>query len=244
MSNNFFIKSGYKPFVTKKNQTVDVNREIKYWDKSRIKLSYNYQWHVYKFAKNIMISNSKILDIGCGTAHKLVNIIGSKTKNIFGIDQENPISYCKQKHLFGNYIVDDFENSKIEYIENIDLLLCVDVIEHIYNPDILLDYIKNHSNPNTQIIISTPDRDKLRGYKCMQSQKAEHIREWNFEEFKNYIKYSGFTIEKHFHCPPMRLTFSNILEYFYHRLTQFKGKSLGKSFDYNQVILCKHIKVS
>ena len=242
MENNYFIRQGYKPFkidTNDVNQTLDENREFKYWDKSRIKLSHNYQWHIYDFAKNYINGKSKILDVGCGTAHKLINILGLITHNIFGVDQKNPVNYCKKTHAIGTFIIDDFENPSLTGMKDVDLLLCVDVIEHMFNPDILLNYIKKNSNSKTKIIISTPDRDKLRGFDCMESKKPEHIREWNFQEFKNYIENSGLVIEKHFHFPPMRLSFSNIIEYCHHFLNQRKGRKNGKQFAYNQVVVCK-----
>ena len=242
MENNYFIKPGYKPFKNDSNDlnlTLDENREFKYWDKSRIRLSYNYQWHVYDFAKNYTNSKSKVLDIGCGTAHKLINILGSFTQNISGIDQKDSVNYCKKTHAIGTFIVDDFEKSSISGLNDVDLLLCVDVIEHMFNPDILLNYIKKNSDQKTKIIISTPDRDRLRGFDCMESKKPEHIREWNFQEFKNYIENSGLIIEKHFHCLPMRLSLSNIIEYCNHFLTQRIGRKKGKQFAYNQVVVCK-----
>jgi hypothetical protein len=84
-----------------------------------------------------------------------------------------------------------------------DILICADVIEHLVDPDELLNWIQN-LNFN-YLVISTPDRDKLKLYQwpAEQSQSGPpvnegHIREWNFEEFEAYIS-QFFEIKKHFH---------------------------------------------
>jgi hypothetical protein len=93
-----------------------------------------------------------------------------------------------------------------------DLLICADVIEHVKNPDALLDFIKR-AKPKT-VVISTPDRDVLvelfykwyletdpawTGFNGPPFNQC-HLREWSFVEFENYISLH-LEIETHFHCP-------------------------------------------
>ena len=70
-----------------------------------------------------------------------------------------------------------------------DVIVCSDVIEHLVDPDELLDYIKAISYK--YLILSTPDRDLV--YKpsdegCNGPPANEaHVREWNYQEFDEYI---------------------------------------------------------
>ncbi len=162
------------------NNTIDENRESKYWNKYRINKSASYQYDVYKFASSLVSGKKdKVVDIGCGPATKLVKIIGKKTKNIIGLDQDSAIQFCKKQYKFGSFYKVDLESvgNNFNKVQNPNLIICSDVIEHLINPDNLLRLIKKIANQNTHIVISTPDRDKLRGESCMKSNKKEHIRE-------------------------------------------------------------------
>lgn len=180
--NDYYIKRGYK--ARTESCTLDHKRKSKYWDKQRIYASAFYQADVYKIAKKLIekYKFKTIVDIGCGYGVKLNNIIYRSFPNarIIGIDQKSAIDYCKNNYKFGEFYEDDFENpSKKIVISNIDLIICADVIEHVLNPDILLNYITSMADNNTLIIFSTPERDLARGKGCMtspQTKKRLHMR--------------------------------------------------------------------
>ncbi|GAJ17799.1 unnamed protein product, partial [marine sediment metagenome] len=88
------------------------------------------------------------------------------------------------------------------------------------NPDTLLEYIKLHSHPETNIILSTPERDIIQGKNSFgPPANKTHVREWNMAEFHKYISKYGFnTLESFlvkdrddsavkkcqvFHCKPL-----------------------------------------
>ncbi|WP_020409611.1 class I SAM-dependent methyltransferase [Hahella ganghwensis] len=234
---DYFIKAGYQP--NDENKTMDeVSGEV-YWDNGRVKASYLYQFPVYEYLSRI-ISEKKItsmIDIGCGVASKL-GYLHEKHPDlkIVGIDQPNAIEYCKKNYDFGEWIVDDFEKPSLP--SNIafgpDLIICSDVIEHLIDPDVLLKYIHKIATPDTIVVLSTPDRDLLRGEKCMVSPNKYHIREWSGDEFKKYIDSRGFDVLEHLHqlpikCSLNRLLFSEII------LRMLKLQNLR----YNQVVVLR-----
>ena len=61
----------------------------------------------------------------------------------------------------------------------------------------MISYIKKYCHENTYIIITTPERDILRGKNCNRSPKNVHVREWNSFEFNKYLKNQGFKILAH-----------------------------------------------
>ncbi len=67
------------------------------------------------------------------------------------------------------------------------MVVCADVIEHLPNPDDLLDFI---SDINFKIlVISTPERDAVAGRNDFgPPENTAHYREWNAVEFKNYLR--------------------------------------------------------
>jgi 2-polyprenyl-3-methyl-5-hydroxy-6-metoxy-1,4-benzoquinol methylase len=191
--NNYFIKKGYKS--QKNNFTLSQKAQDLYWTNERIFFSKYFQYDVYKYAQKIVKKNNikNVLDLGCGTGIKLMELIYPVCQDITGIDQRETILFCKKRYNVGDFIIDDLENP-IKKLGIFDLIICADVIEHLLNPDKLLEYIKRVSHNNTFIIISTPERDILRGKNCMASNKLEHVREWNKEELLLYLVNRGFTI--------------------------------------------------
>ena len=239
---NYCIKSNYK-VVNNINKTFDENRTSNYWTE-REKTARVFQWHVYEYASRFCGPNTSVIDVGCGTAFKLVNIIGRITPHIVGIDQSAPIESCNNKYSTGAFYSDNFESPSLDYLDLLkrpDIIICSDVIEHIVDPDILLDFIKVLAAESTRIIFSTPDRDRLRGTNCTESLKPEHVREWNFEELSCYLENSNFRVLNHFHQVPLKAninTFKLYLRLFFKQLFGLNGQS----FKYNQIVNCKVIK--
>lgn len=76
-----------------------------------------------------------------------------------------------------------------------DVIVCADVIEHMDNPDVLLEIIRRHSNNSSTIVISTPERDNIRGLDHFgPPPNPTHVREWNQGELVGYFKKQGFKV--------------------------------------------------
>ena len=160
-----------------------------------------YQYSVYMYAKDLMMEHGllNILDIGCGTGVKLAEIIYPVCQDVTGIDTKHCIDICKKQHHFGEWVADDIENPSLNLGKKFDLIIASDVIEHLIYPDLLLTYIKRCANEDTWIVISTPERDLVRGKRHFgPAPNKAHVREWNKAEFYGYIDASGFEILDHF----------------------------------------------
>ncbi|MBM4422652.1 MAG: hypothetical protein FJ030_04575 [Chloroflexi bacterium] len=57
-------------------------------------------------------------------------------------------------------------------------------------------------------MISTPERDVLRGPDALHCPKAEHVREWNRSEFARYLETRGLEIVEHRLLPDVAFNFS------------------------------------
>ena len=179
----YFIKRGYKLNLDQEGKA------IPYLD--CIEDSKSYQVAVYKFARKLIKEKKlkNILDIGCGYGLKLKKFILPVCQDIVGIDQQHAISFCKENYKFGMWCVDNIENPKLKLKRKFDLIISSDVIEHLVDPDKLLEYIKRFCYKNTIIILSSPERDIVRGkYSFGPPENKAHVREWNKREFYNYIK--------------------------------------------------------
>lgn len=158
-----------------------------------------WQPQVYQVASFLgeKFSCKSIIDLGCGTAKKLVKL-HPKFK-IIGLDFGENLEYCKQNYPFGQWIEHDLDRPVPIPVHLTDLkssiIICSDVIEHLKNPSALLNnlfYLMKHA---PICIISTPDRDRIYGtdYKNPPGNEM-HVREWNKDEFIKLLQYFKLNI--------------------------------------------------
>jgi SAM-dependent methyltransferase len=196
----YFIKPGYHSGAAPGQQVMYEGQQNSIEDSS------TWQYEVYECASRIIrkYKLTSILDIGCGCGMKLKKLILPASQDITGIDEASTIAWCKQNHDFGTWYDDNLEDPKLDLGRTFDLIISADVIEHLVNPDKLLDVIKRFSSKDSYIILSTPERDATRGKDDMgPPQYHLHAREWNFNEFRKYIEHQGFRVIKHFRAEPM-----------------------------------------
>jgi 2-polyprenyl-3-methyl-5-hydroxy-6-metoxy-1,4-benzoquinol methylase len=182
VSERFCIKSGYR------------HRESSiYFDDRNFKDEW--QKEVYLRVLSIMEERqlTEVADVGCGSGYKLVNYLGMFTT--MGYDVAPTVEYLQGKYPDRTWHIADFRQRGIA---RVPMVVCADVIEHVENPDELMDFLLELSSK--WVVLSTPERDlvypKASTYLNGPPQNLTHLREWNFREFRNYI--SGFiTVTEH-----------------------------------------------
>jgi hypothetical protein len=146
-----------------------------------------YQLEVYLHAYGLMAKNNfcKIADIGCGTGYKLITYLNQF--ETVGFELPTKVEWLKSKYPEREWRVSDFSKTNII---RADVIICADVIEHLVDPDELIQFLKKQSFK--YLVISTPNRDMLHkeGSKGRKGPPTDigHQREWNFTEFSAYIK--------------------------------------------------------
>ena len=174
------------------------NPTIKYFDDTPS--ADEWQKEVYECARKLAADKGykTILDIGCGSAYKLVTQFSESNFNTVGLDLAPTVAFLKQKYPNRTWAEYDIEKTIVlpsECKQSFDLVICSDVIEHVYDPDQLVKFIKSLSYK--QIIFSTPAREiltSLNGKILGPPDNPCHIREWTSDEFKQYLS-QNFTVE-------------------------------------------------
>ena len=122
-----------------------------------------------------------VLDVGCGTAFKLLKYFGDR--EILGLERPPVL-----EHLQATYPDRRFELADFNTVPqgSFDLVLSIDVIEHLLDPDDLLDYLE--AIDFRYLALGTPDRARL-GLASRLGPPANphHIREWTQEELVSYV---------------------------------------------------------
>lgn len=175
----YFIKHNYTPR----------DKEIYFDDRQNTDL---FQNEVYLQSKGIFNKHKmlSVMDIGCGSGFKLLKYF--KEYITCGIDLPKTIDFLKDKYPDRIWLDHNIEH-KLEYKS--DMIIASDIIEHLNDPDKLLDFIDGIDFKIA--IISTPERDLTRGVDHQGPPvNIHHIREWNTAELFNYID-SRFKVTTH-----------------------------------------------
>ncbi len=185
--------------------------EAHYWDPARVEASLAYQADFYAWVLSVVVENNfqSLADFGCGTAAKLARLhAGAPDLNTCGLDQPNAIAMCQQHYPFGEWIACDLDRPESMPERKFDLIMASDVIEHLDNPDNLLNSMRQVAHEHSLIMLSTPDRDSLRGASARIPGNPYHVREWTQAEFASYLASRNLEVITHRLLPAFRPTHS------------------------------------
>lgn len=134
--------------------------------------------------------NVKILDCGCG-----IGIVGIILKvggyeNVIGIDLNKKNLDVASKF----YKVYEMDCEGINFNDKFDVVLALNIIEHLNNPKKFLHNVKKILKNNGCFILSLPNEiwfGKIFGF---TSKDPTHKHSWNYFQFKNFLEDNGFEI--------------------------------------------------
>lgn len=112
--------------------------------------------------KYIVGENNVVLDVGCATGKNGKFLLDNKiATKVYGIEFNGEMATKAQlnnTHVFqGDLNLIEFRNQIISELPQFDYILFGDVLEHLYDPQIILKELTKKLKPNGQIIISLPN---------------------------------------------------------------------------------------
>jgi SAM-dependent methyltransferase len=167
--------------------------KVSYFDDTD--LTDEWQREVYLTAADLMKKEEcrTVYDVGCGSGYKLVKYFSEYETT--GFDVEPTVSFLKQKYPDRQWRVVPFDDRTLESAE---LVVCSDVIEHVPDPDALLNFLRHVTG--RYLVLSTPDRNLIYGKRSPRRygppSNPTHIREWSFQELHDYVA-AQFDILEH-----------------------------------------------
>lgn len=200
---SYFIKTGYRPNLVQNTYDADVG-EV-YWTQERIEIGTRYQFDVYTEALRKLPPTGTLLDVGCGPPQKLNCLLAGDKREVWLVDQPSTAPLAKRLLPSANFVIANLETIDVDLGVRFDVIICADVIEHLVNPDPCLAFIRCHLGNKGVALISTPERDVLRGRNCLDSPHPMHVREWNLAEFHVLLESRGFQVDRHYLLPQQRL---------------------------------------
>lgn len=197
--------------------TFDTAGDPQYWNESRLASAARYQYDVYATAAGLIGKHRyrTLLDVGSGPPLKLKALMPAGL-DICLVDQPNTARLAWELLPQAQFFSANLERDFPVIDRKFDLVLCADVIEHLVAPDPCLDFMRRHLSTNGLLLISTPERNALRGRNCTSSPHPMHVREWSFDEFRRFLASRNFEILDHLLLPqqrtgPMRKAFGRFM---------------------------------
>lgn len=188
-------------YVTNPQASHEAKADTAFWSPGE--LNETFQVPVYRLAVELAAAHGfrTILDIGCGTGRKLTKYVAPYVTRAIGVDQGSGISFAREHTPAGEWIEGDLSKQTVWdglVSASPDLVLCVDVIEHLDEPDLLLEKLRNLiAATGGKLLISTPDRSLIEQPRLMgPPHNARHVREWTRSEFVEFLTAHGLLIEK------------------------------------------------
>ena len=164
----------------------------------------NFTYHpFFKLFDEYIAKKSKILDLGCGVG-TLDFYLAQKGHDVTAVDiSSRAIKLAEQTNdnlLLNNrpiFICSEIENLKLK--EKFDVIICLDVIEHLKNHDVLFLKINHFLKVGGIVIISTPLLSaplyKL-GLLKNFDKKVGHLRRYSIISLSSILEKNNFLILK------------------------------------------------
>jgi 2-polyprenyl-3-methyl-5-hydroxy-6-metoxy-1,4-benzoquinol methylase len=163
---------------------------------------------IIDIVKNQKPSPHKVLDLGCGNG-VLCGVLNKNGVDVVGIDHDdNGIAIAKSKHPnipFYRYGVQDAPQKLLDDVgEGFDLVVSTEVIEHLYSPQMLINFANHCLNENGKLVITTPYHGYLKNlllsifnkwdFHHTVSWEGGHIKFWSRKTLTAFLSEHGFEV--------------------------------------------------
>lgn len=197
--------------MTKKSREVYYKNKFKHWDYSKkaVFLSSHedhYHQQIIRIIKKETEVKGKlnILDVGCATGY-LGNAVKFGKNYVCGIEiSENAAKEAEK--VLDKVIVGDVEEIKLPFPEHFfDVIICSDIIEHLFDPKQVLCNLRHYLKPHGLLLMVVPNVAwyKIRLMILMGKWEYQnygildygHIRWFTKESGRRLLEECGYTVE-------------------------------------------------
>jgi 2-polyprenyl-6-hydroxyphenyl methylase/3-demethylubiquinone-9 3-methyltransferase len=110
-------------------------------------------------AQQMNLADTHILDVGCGGGI-LCEAMAKSGAKVTGIDAEQEAIFAAQEHAAASNLAIEYLYTPIEAFkqERFDVITCMEMLEHVENPQMVLEHCKRLLKPKGILFLSTISR--------------------------------------------------------------------------------------
>tara|TARA_B110000003_G_scaffold244456_1_gene253570 strand:- start:5655 stop:6416 length:762 start_codon:yes stop_codon:yes gene_type:complete len=152
--------------------------------------------------------NLNVLDFGCGGGHDLLIAKSLRVKKAVGYNFVSfPFKFVKQNDI-DIILTDNFDDVKKN--GPYDLVICNSVLEHVYNPNLIMKQIDELIEKDSVVFFYAPcvsDNEmdinaiKIKKAKKVKTLHPGHVQVWNY----NGLSLSEYVKSKNYRIIPLRI---------------------------------------
>lgn len=164
---------GVPPLALTGERTLPDVPEENYWYRRHLVV---YEWI------RARVGGRKVVDMACGEGYGSA-VLGRTAREVIGVDA-NPEAHehAKARYTTGRV---RFARDLVEtFAEPCDAVVFLQTIEHVRNPDEVLEHFKSLLSPDGLVVLSTPNLLTLAPEGAEKSENPWHIKEYRAEEFR------------------------------------------------------------
>lgn len=168
--------------------------------------SYSTGYILNQLIKMLNGKNKTILDVGCGNGTIAKRLIG-EGYDVYGIDASKSGIEIAQRTCPDRFFLHDIYSREIPsqlINKNFDTIICIEVIEHLYNPYKLIDLCRDVLKKDGELIISTVYHGYLKNLLLAIFNRFDfhfsphwtggHIKFWSRKTLTKFLEKNNFEI--------------------------------------------------
>ena len=157
----------------------------------RYDILYKYET-AYRLIRKYKKGKLKILDVGCG--HGIFAFFADKNWILYGIDlNKDRIEKAKKiKRKNVQFFLKNVEEFNLN--KKVDVVLALDVIEHLDHPEKCIKLISKNLNKNGVLIVSNPNRYSTSNVLNNIVHLENHKHYWSPKQFAEMVSKYGFKL--------------------------------------------------
>lgn len=145
-------------YTTKLSKLFDNSGNVRSFQKEKYDPIIDFLLHCFNNKKNV--NNINLLDVGIGYGAFLKICEQKKNFNLFGMDP-----FPESINIAKRFTKADIRDGRIEKLpwpfktKQFDIITCIDVVEHLQNPEIFFKNVTKYISKDGIIVVRTPNKD-------------------------------------------------------------------------------------